>query len=340
MEISVKDDNSNPLVSIITPSYNQSEFLEDTIKSVLAQDYPAIEYLIADGGSTDGSVDIISKYSSELAWWVSEADDGQASAINKGMAKAKGEIVAWLNSDDLYLPGAVSEAVEVYKSNPQTGLVYGDAVTIDAEGRPIKKLIFPDWELEDLVGFRIICQPAVFMARNLFEQATGLDLNYHFMLDHHLWIRIASLAPIKHVPAMWAAARHHEAAKNVSQSADFGRESLEVLAWMQTQAELAPLVAKNKRHVLAGAYRLNARYLLDGGQYRPALESYAKAFVNQPIYTAKHWLRIAYAFLGMLGVKKLDNLYSQYQNAKRPDLSVQANLKGWPGLCLELSDQA
>lgn len=336
----MKDDNSFPLVSIITPSYNQSEYLEDTIRSVLAQDYPAIEYLIVDGGSTDGSVDIIRKYSSELAWWVSEPDEGQASAINKGMAKANGEIVAWLNSDDLYLPEAVSEAVEVYKSNPQTGLVFGDAVTIDAEGRPIKKLIFPNWRFEDLIGFRIICQPAVFMKHDLYEQVAGLDANYHFMLDHHLWIRIASLAPMKHVPVMWAAARHHEAAKNVSQSADFGRESSEVLAWMQTQPDLAPVVTKNERHVFAGAYRLNARYLLDGGQYGPALKSYAKAFVNQPIYTAKHWHRITYAFLGMLGVKNLENLYSQYQDAKRPDLSAQANLKGWPGLCLELSDQA
>ncbi len=234
------DINSKPLVSIITPSYNQAEFLEDTIKSVLAQDYPAIEYLIVDGGSSDASVDIITKYQSQLAWWVSEPDEGQASAINKGMAKAQGEIVAWLNSDDLYLPGAVSQAVETFQSNSPAGLVFGNAVTIDAEGRPIKKLTFPDWELEDLIGFRIICQPAVFMVRRMYEQAAGLDLDYHFMLDHHLWIRVASLAPIKHVPSMWAAARHHEAAKNVSQAAAFGRESLEILEWMQTQPELAP----------------------------------------------------------------------------------------------------
>jgi glycosyltransferase involved in cell wall biosynthesis len=332
------DDNFKPLVSVITPSYNQSGFLEDTIKSVLAQDYPAIEYLIVDGGSTDGSVEIIHKYKSELTWWVSEPDEGQASAINKGMEKARGEIVAWLNSDDLYLPGAVSRAVAEFQSHPQLGLVFGNAVTIDAGGCPIKELIFPDWQLEDLIGFRIICQPAVFMARELYEQVAGLDLNYHFMLDHQLWIRIASLAPVQHVPSLLAAARHHEGAKNVSQAPAFGRETLEVLEWMETQPNLASLVAANKRQVLAGAYRLNARYLMDGGQYAPALKSYAKAFINQPVYTARHWHRVIYAFLGMLGFKDLDSLYSRFQNSRRPDLSGKDNLVNWPGLCLEKVD--
>jgi glycosyltransferase involved in cell wall biosynthesis len=332
------DDNVTPLVSIITPSYNQAEYLEDTIKSVLAQDYPGIEYLIVDGGSTDGSVDIIRKYNSELTWWVSEPDEGQASAINKGMSKARGDIVAWLNSDDLYLPGAISRAVVEFQANPQLGLAFGNAITIDANGCPIKELIFPDWQLEDLLGFRIVCQPAVFIARNLFEQVKGLDLNYHFMLDHHLWIRIASLAPIQHISTMLAAARHHEAAKNVSQAAAFGRETLEVLEWMETQSDLVPIVAANRRHVLAGAYRLNGRYLVDGGQYAPALKSYAKAFINQPVYTTKHWHRIMYAFLGLLGFKNLESFYSRYQDARRPDLRGDEILNTWPGLCLEHID--
>jgi len=331
-------DSSKPLVSVITPSYNQADYLEDTIKSVLAQDYPAIEYLIIDGGSTDGSVDIIRKYKSELEWWISEPDEGQAAAINKGMMRAKGEIVAWLNSDDLYLPGAVSRAVAEFQSQPQLGLVFGNAVTIDADGCPIRELIFPDWQLEDLIGFRIICQPAVFMARELYEQVAGLDLNYHFMLDHHLWIRIASLAPIQHIPSMLAAARHHEAAKNVSQAAAFGRESLEILEWMKTQPDLAAFVAANKRQVLAGAYRLNARYLMDGGQYAPALKSYARAFFNQPVYTARHWHRVIYACLGMIGFRDLDSLYSRFQESRRPDLSGKDDLVNWPGLCLEQID--
>lgn len=254
------------------------------------------------------------------------------------MSKARGDIVAWLNSDDLYLPGAVTRAVTEFQKHPQLGLVYGNAVTIDADGRPIKELIFPDWQLGDLLGFRIICQPAVFMASNFFEQVGGLDLNYHFMLDHHLWIRIASLAPLQHVPSMLAAARHHDAAKNVSQAAAFGRETLEVLEWMETQPNLASKVATNKRKVRAGAYRLNGRYLMDGGQNTRALKSYAKAFINQPLYTVKHWHRVIYACLGLLGFKNLGNFYSRYQDSRRPDLRGDDFLNNWPGLCLEQVD--
>ncbi|MFN2214379.1 MAG: glycosyltransferase family 2 protein [Anaerolineales bacterium] len=326
---------SQPLVSVITPSYNQAQYLEDSIESVFAQDYPSLEYLIADGGSTDGSIEIIRKYESQLAWWVSEADEGQAAAINKGMAQAQGEIVAWLNSDDLYLPGAIKEAVRAFQENPRVKMVFGNAITIDAQGVPLKELVFPDWELEDLIGFRIICQPAVFMRREVYRQVSGLDPRYHFMLDHHLWIRIASTGSILHRDSFWAAARHHEAAKNVSQAPAFGRETLEVLDWMQQQEDLSTIIKEHKRKVMAGAYRLNGRYLLDGGLYRAALKSYARAFINQPLYTARHWRRIIYACLGWLGVKNLDRLYSNFQAAQRPDLRSRSELRDWPGLCLD-----
>ena len=129
-----------PLVSIITPSYNQVQYLEDTIQSVIQQDYPNIEYFVVDGGSTDGSLEIIERYKNKLAWWVSEPDQGQADAINKGFRKASGEIIAWLNSDDLYLPGAISSAVELFHENPTSGVIYGDAVSADANGRLLNEL--------------------------------------------------------------------------------------------------------------------------------------------------------------------------------------------------------
>ncbi len=167
--------SSSPLVTIVTPSYNQVAFLENTIRSVLAQDYTALEYMIVDGGSTDGSVEIIQRYSDRLAWWVSERDSGQAEAINKGLRRAKGEFVAWLNSDDLYLPGAIQQAVAAFQANLGLGLVFGDAITIDAQGKPLNRLSFGDWDLLDLVSFRIICQPAVFMRRAVLERSGYLE---------------------------------------------------------------------------------------------------------------------------------------------------------------------
>ena len=123
-----------PLVSIVTPSYNQAIYLEDTLRSVLNQDYPRIEYIVIDGGSTDGSQEIIQRYADRLAYWTSEPDSGQADAINKGLRRTTGEIVAWLNSDDMYMADAVQEAVEALDASPEAGMVYADGLMVDAGG--------------------------------------------------------------------------------------------------------------------------------------------------------------------------------------------------------------
>jgi len=298
-----------PLVSIVTPSYNQAVYLESTIRSVLDQDYTPLEYLIVDGGSTDGSLEIIQKYASRLAWWVSEKDSGQAEAINKGLQRASGEIVAWLNSDDLYLPGAIQGAVQAFQGDPYLGMVYGDAITMDQEGQQLNRLIFKDWGLKDLIGFRIICQPAVFMRKSVLEKAGYLDPSYHFMLDHLLWIKIARLAPIQHAPISWAAARHHPEAKNVAQAPGFGEETFRILEWMETQPDLAKLISEDRKRVEAGAYRLKARYLLDGGQPGPALKAYWQATLASPGFALKHWHRMVYAGLSLVGGQGLAGWY-------------------------------
>jgi glycosyltransferase involved in cell wall biosynthesis len=293
------------LVSIITPSYNQGTFLERSMQSVFEQDYQPVEYLVVDGGSQDNSLEIIRGYSDRLAWWVSERDSGQAEAINKGFAHAKGEYIAWLNSDDLYLPGAISAAVAALDDDPQIGMVFGDAMTIDVNGNPLKRLAFGEWGLLDLMGFRIICQPAVFMRRCVLEKAGTLDVSYQYLLDHQLWIRIARIAPIRHIPSIWAAARFHPDAKNVAQADGFGQEAFRILEWMRGQPDLTRLVSTHRKRIEAGAYRLNARYLLDGGMPAPALNAYVHALWLSPSFALQHWRRMVYALVCLLGGQKL-----------------------------------
>ncbi|HKY56082.1 MAG TPA: glycosyltransferase family 2 protein, partial [Anaerolineales bacterium] len=227
------------LVSIITPSFNQARYLEATIQSVLSQDYPRIEYIVVDGNSTDGSVEIIKKFENRLAYWISEKDKGQADAINKGLARAKGEILAWLNSDDYYLPNAISSVMKVFDENRDVVMVYGDIVAVNKNGQTINVLKYKQLALNDLLCFQIIGQPAVFFRRAAFEKVGGLDTTFHFLLDHHLWIRIAQQGKILYVPQTWAVARYHAEAKNRAKAAEFGREAFRILDWVNSQPELA-----------------------------------------------------------------------------------------------------
>jgi len=348
-----------PLVSIVTPSYNQAAYLEDTLRSVLQQDYPAIEYLVADGASTDASPEIIARYAARypehLTWWVSEPDKGQADAINKGFCRARGEIMAWLNSDDVYLPGAVSRAVEAFQARPELGLVYGDALTVDPRGRPLNQLVFGEWGLTDWMRFRIICQPAVFMRREVLERAGWVDSSYHFLLDHQLWLRMARLAPVAHLSGAgspWgvfrplAAARHHPAAKNLTMAARVGDEINQVLAWMESQPDLAARIAQDRRHVYGGAYRLTARYLLEGNQPGLARCMYGRALRYWPSYALKHVHRMLYAGLCLAGLSgPIDRRRQQSAElgSRRLGGEIMSHLprsewqtwKDWPGICLE-----
>jgi glycosyltransferase involved in cell wall biosynthesis len=317
------------LVSIVTPSYNQAEYLEATIQSVLAQEYSNLEYFIVDGGSTDGSVEIIQEYADYLSGWVSEPDRGQADGINKGLKRATGEVVAWLNSDDLYMPGAIQAAVSAFQADPDLGMVFGDAITIDQTGRPLNRLSFDAWGLQELMRFRIICQPAVFMRRHALEKVGYLDENFHFMLDHQLWIRIASQYKTKYSSQLWAAARHHPSAKNVAQSAAFADETYQAVEWIKNEAELIKQFKADKRRILGGANRLAGRYLLDGGLPGQALQAYGKALFCWPSYTIKHWGRMAVAFINLLGIGKKKN-WGRQRLTQMDDLRLQ----GWPGINL------
>jgi len=204
------------LVSIITPSFNQAPFLEATIKSVLEQDHPELEYIIVDGGSTDGSLEIIQRYADRLSWWVSEKDRGQTDAINKGFAHAKGDILAWLNSDDTYAPGAISAAAKILTNHPKTGLVYGDANFIDEIGNKIGSFPAAQTDYRRLRrGYVHIPQQSSFFRAALWNQVGPLDPSFYFAMDYDLWVRIAAVTPILFTHQLWANFRLHAHGKTM-----------------------------------------------------------------------------------------------------------------------------
>ncbi len=209
-------DPNLPLVTIVTPSYNQAAFLEATICSVLEQDYPQIEYILVDGGSKDGSPEIIRRYSDRLAWWVSEKDRGQTDAINKGFAHASGQILAWLNSDDTYQPGAIRQAVAYFQAHPTTGMVYGDCNFINAEGVQIGRFPAAQTDYRRLrQGYVHIPQQAAFWRADLWRQVGPLDPAFFFAMDYDLWVRLAKISRLDYNPKTWANFRLHGSGKTV-----------------------------------------------------------------------------------------------------------------------------
>ena len=245
---------TSPLVSIITPSFNQSRYLEETIQSVLAQTYPHIEYWIIDGGSTDGSVDIIRRFAGRLAGWVSEPDRGQTEAINKGFARANGEILAWINSDDTYEPQAVAEAVDYLTAHPETGLVYGDCNYIDENSRVIGRFPAAQTDLARLRrGYVHVPQQSAFFRAALWRQVGPLDPSFYFAMDYDLWVRLAGVAGVEYVRRLWANFRLHSDAKTIAADDRCWPEMLRV-HYRDGGGRLAPIVFKYWLRRLAAPY--------------------------------------------------------------------------------------
>ena len=221
--------NSPPAVSVVTPSYNQATYLESTILSVLQQDYPGVEYIVIDGGSTDGSVDIIRKYAPRLAYWVSGPDAGQAAAINTGFARAQGQILAWINSDDTYLPGAIRLQAEALQQNPQVGLVYGDAEFVDADGHPLGPYHARAFNRRRFLHVSSIPQPTAFFRRSLYVKSGGLDTRMHYALDYEFFLRLMWQAPFMYTRRAVATYRIHSGSKTVRMHHHMIEEALQVV---------------------------------------------------------------------------------------------------------------
>jgi glycosyltransferase involved in cell wall biosynthesis len=223
---------NTPKISIITPSFNQVEFLERTIRSVIDQDYPNIEYIVIDGGSTDGSVDLIKKYEHRLAYWVSEKDRGQAHAINKGLERATGDWVAWQNSDDTYYPGVFAQLASVAKSNSAVQLIIGNMNLIDRDDGLLRQLKYVRPTYKSLLSEgMVLTNQAAFWRRSLHQEIGLLSEAFDCSFDYEWFLRLlAYIDQSHHVNAPWGALRLHEQTKTSNRQDVFDQEYRQILS--------------------------------------------------------------------------------------------------------------
>jgi glycosyltransferase involved in cell wall biosynthesis len=211
-----------PKISVITPSLNQGRYLRQCIESILSQHYSNLELIIIDGGSTDESLAIIKEYEDDITFWVSEPDCGQSDGINKGFHRATGELVAWLNADDYYLPGAFQQVAEVHRLDQQAPFFFGDGFRVDESGNVISQFFPPGTLFFDrqalVMGLNYILQPSTFINRRYLDQVGNLDTNLHYGMDSDLWMRLSSIGTPCSVPATLSASREYATTKTASGS--------------------------------------------------------------------------------------------------------------------------
>lgn len=257
-----------PVISIVTCSYQQGPYIEKTLRSVIDQRYPALEYIVCDGGSTDQTLSIIERNAADLAYWISEPDGGQTHALMKGFARATGEICGWLCSDDLLLPGSLHAVGEFFRTHPDIGAAYGDALWIDAHGRfirPKKEMDFDRFVLTN--DHNYIPQPSMFWRRSLYEAVGGLDHRFDLAMDADLWERFSRNTRIARIPRFLSCMRFYSEQKTRSRRHDSRREAALIgvrggtCAQRPLSRSLARMAARGLRvwrKALAGGYTARA----------------------------------------------------------------------------------
>lgn len=255
-----------PRISIITPSYNQGHFIEQTIQSVLQQDYTNLEYIIIDGGSTDNTVEIINRYESQIAYWISEKDNGQTHAINKGLARATGEIIAYINSDDYYLPGTFSKVAEAFQNSPEIDLLHGRCRYVNEGGGKIGEQFGDIQSFEEIIDLwgvwwqkRQFVQPEVFWSQRITDRVGMFNEALHYVMDYDYWCRILKAGgKVKRIEQEFACFRFTANQKS-NQSDSVAQELLNLvqpLLWDQSTP-----ISNRQRSKLQGMWLYQAKFL-------------------------------------------------------------------------------
>lgn len=210
-------------ISVVTPSYNQGRFIERTIQSVLEQNVPSLEYMVVDGASMDGTVGVLKKYEKHLRW-VSEEDSGQTEAVNKGLKWTSGDIIGWLNSDDIYYPGALSAVISLFEECPEADVVYGGADHINENDSIIEAYYTEDWNYERLKEVCFLCQPAVFFRRRILDRLGLLDADLKYCMDYEYWLRLGAEVPFVRMKKKLAGSRMYRENKTLGERIAVHRE--------------------------------------------------------------------------------------------------------------------
>lgn len=274
-----------PKISVVTPSYNQAEFVEEAIQSVVGQGYPNLEYIVMDGGSSDGSVAVIRKYTKAIDCWRSEPDDGQAAAINRGWRLATGDVLTWLNSDDRLEPEALFKVGETFGRDPAVRIVYGDCRVLDAGGEQLDVKSPQHYTPTTLLRGHSLPQPSVFMRRTLVEELGSLDASLEYALDWSFFLKAflrTTAAERKYLPHVLSSSREYEGTKSRTGMNVKGEERRRVLEELRRCGELQTVSSSQYRAAVGGTYWIQAAdEWLEGSELRAAISA-GKAVIRQP----------------------------------------------------------
>ncbi len=309
-----------PLVSIVTPSLNQGCFIEETILSVKNQTYSNIEHIVVDGGSTDETLDILRQYSDSIVW-LSEPDEGQSDAINKGWRMSKGEILAYLNSDDIYKPWAVEMAVKYFAGHKDVDMVYGECDIIDEEGEVTGQLPSTEFNLVELLCCRVgLPQPAMFFRRSVLEEVGYLDTNIHYAMDYDLFVRVGLKSKIKKIPQLLADFRFCTGTKSSEVRYIFGNDHIEILNKLYSTPELPPEVRAAERQAYSCTHALIGLEHYSTGQTKQARSHLMRSVALYPKQLKSPLIVGAFttSFLGSKVAKTLVKWKSMLQGKRRP----------------------